>query len=345
MLDGVFQFFVFLTIWGLLRFWDQTKRRARNSGFLSFVLIGGALGATLSVKYSGAFLLVGLVFLVIGQGKKWLPIFRSLGVVMASALVVFVSVWVTHLTIGSKVQVALKDKGRYIASERTIASDSQEFHPSAGAYLSGLKDNLRYFSVYSAGIPKLDFRKSDENGSPAIIWPLAGKGINYRWDREGSYTSYLQLQGNPIVYWLGIAGLIFGIVYLFLPLFLERGKLDLNQTKRVQIAVLALLYLAYMTPMWMANRVLFLYTYFPALGISLLLLGAVFSEMAVFKSLVGRRATICAAVALVTVMFVFFSPLTYHQPLSPSELESRAWFKLWDLHCSSCERSFSWIGN
>jgi dolichyl-phosphate-mannose--protein O-mannosyl transferase len=82
------------------------------------------------------------------------------------------------------------------------------------------------------------------------------------------------------------------------------------------------------------QRVLYLYLYFIPLILSLLLAFTVYSY--VFEKAIqrlDRRLVIGSVlfVLLIILVYAFFSPLTYFEPLTKDQFLMRSWFSFWHM--------------
>lgn len=251
-------------------------------------------------------------------------------------IVLYVGIWHLHFSMGKTVIDSLPDNGYYQASERHIALvDAGQTN-----FAVMMKDNLKFLTHYSKGVPELNLCKSDENGSPFFFWPLGARSINYRWETpNGDLYQYITLQANPIVW--GIA-----LISLFLAFALLVGSWIIPGAKplkyRNELLIWCGLWGSYMIAVSQIDRVMYLYHYFIPLTFSFVVTAYVFMELkqlGVFKLTDERKGWIVLACGtLMFAAFHFFRPLTYYEPISDEEFKRRMFFPLWDLHCVNCER-------
>jgi dolichyl-phosphate-mannose--protein O-mannosyl transferase len=189
---------------------------------------------------------------------------------------------------------------------------------------------------YADGVPRLDLCKPGENGSHATHWPLGGKSINYRWNRQlidgESRVSYTYLVSNPVV-WLGVlAGMLLSVVLVV-------GRAVYGTTIRDArsfgwIAVFGSLYAAYAIAILQIDRVMYLYHYFLPLIFGLLNLAVLWNYLFGEALAAGRwhaRINLGLLLALAAAVYLYFAALTYGRPLTTMEMEHRAWLDIWRL--------------
>jgi dolichyl-phosphate-mannose--protein O-mannosyl transferase len=190
-----------------------------------------------------------------------------------------------------------------------------------------LKDNLLFMKDYSAGVPRYDACKSGENGSLSITWPFGNKSINYRWEKKDGKTLYLYLQGNPIIWFSGVLGVILGLSLIIGCIIFDQKVLH----KRLFfiLSSFAFFYVSYMIVMFNIERVMYLYHYFIPLIFSLLIFFVIINYI-YHHSITCKHKLFYIAIGLFVLeiiwTYLFFSPLTYYKPLSTLEFMDRVWF-------------------
>lgn len=159
-------------------------------------------------------------------------------------------------------------------------------------------------------------------GSAWYTWPLMSRPIFY-WVKD---TSRIYLMGNPTIWWattLAVVFLLTSYIYYgfknslrFLPTFLITG------------------YILNLLPFIGVKRVMFLYHYFTALIFSILILVYLLdtSTSSVQAKLTTRKSSkwvVGALIAVSTITFIYFAPLSYGLNLSPRAYELRVWLASW----------------
>ncbi len=181
----------------------------------------------------------------------------------------------------------------------------------------GYYDYMKHDFVYEI--------KTEANGSQAILWPFMNKTINYRWDFNGQKTSYVQMVGNPFNWGLGIVGIVAATV-----LILRRRAHKESALDRDDMDLLEPLFAMYMIFWWFhiwlgTQRVMYIYHYFIGLSMSFFLVALSFKIVARRVPFIAKHrfSILCATSLAIAGTYLFYSPLTYHYPLTKPECEAR----------------------
>ncbi|MDB6088872.1 MAG: phospholipid carrier-dependent glycosyltransferase [Gammaproteobacteria bacterium] len=316
----------------LLCFAVSVRRGKRSSSWLEFAL-GAACGLAIMVKLNAVlWILLGLMLIVrrIRLGWHSAPRARLLltgvldGMVMASGcLLAIVAVWTIHVAVtphppppGSPAGV--KDKAFMSHTYQAYLNGERGFSPLV--VLAAAQDYTRFMLTDLKGVPK-----NDQNGSRPMDWPLHIRTINYRWDSDGVHTAYVQLVGN-IWGWL-MAGIALVATVGLLILQWWRPCQSSNSERRELMVMLLLQYLAFMTVHAFLGtmRVMYLYHYFLALVLAFCLVPLVLAEAAerwrVLRA--WQESELAVITVLLLVSFAFYSPLSFHRPLTHAQCEWR----------------------
>ena len=339
MLEGSHLFFILLAI---LYFVYLVQKLSRKT-LLNYFVLGILTGIAVSIKATGAitaFLFPFLFFLDINHqgpslmltsrtvldGSKKL-IIKGLFFVAGSAAI-FSLIWYIHFSLGK----FAADGKFYKASEEYKEVMASGLTSDPKYFPTMLKDNLAYMANYNKGVPKLDVCKPDENGSYPLAWLVGGKSINYRWEKSGDGFKYMYLQVNPIIWFLGLTGIILSLI-LIIGRVVFKNPVK-NKNLFYLITTFATLYVIYMAIMLRIERVMYLYHYFIPLLLSFILaflaFNYIFEEKIAAKSKKLYLGLIILAI-IIAGTYKFFSPLSYYQPLTTEQFEKRIWFDFWKL--------------
>ena len=319
----------------LVLFALRAQRRDRSSPEIDF-LFGLACGLATMVKLN-AIVLALLGALLIGHraalgwnsGSRASVLRRSArdGAVMVTGLALaVVCVFTVHVTVSPHPANPTSAAGQ--ADEKFITAPYREYlaglRPfSPGIVLEAARDYGRYMAA--------DFKATtlvDSNGSGPLEWPLQHKTINYRWDSDGTYTSYVQLVGNPISWILALLAPAATAALLLMQWQWPIETLETNGPARRAVMLMLLIdYLAFMgVHLFLGSqRVLYLYHYFLGLLLAFCLIPLVLQEAIARWPVLGRRQTpvLVTMTSLLLAGFVFYSPLNFHHPLTKSQCERR----------------------
>lgn len=336
MLEGPLLFFSCLTI---LAFLLLIERRDEQWPFIrSALLFGFAFAAVMTTKVFGLVLILlvpALFFLLRNHRGQFL---RFLLWSAVAFLPFYAGVWQLHFSIARTVNPALADSGYYQASPAYKKLLTEKKTTSLAAFPVMLRDSLNFVGHYEEGVPRLNLCKKDENGSPFFLWPFGGRAINYRWETpDGQQFRYLYLQVNPVVWGLGLLGVVLAAMLLLAEQ--TAGLRELLKNKPMLLTFFGV-YIAYMLAIMYIGRVMYLYHYFIPLLLSFILFALVLTEI---TQLGRRRLTeegkttgLFVLALFVFLGYQFFRPLTYYEPLTDAQFQRRALLRIWELHCVHC---------
>jgi len=331
MLDSIQIFFVLCSLCWF--FWMIEKK---HFFIWKYAVLGLLTGLALAVKLNSWIILllipIGLLFMPRQKKDRWLifisqAIDRLVAASLATTLVFF-GTYLLHVQMARQVI----DDRYYNASVayRTIID-----HHATGSVVNiplMIVEQLFYIPNYEKGVPIYDVCKPNENGSQPWTWPFGNKTINYRWETANGKTRYLYLVGNPVIWLIGLVGLILSLV-LIISRFIFGLRIK-NVQSFNRLAILVLLYSIYIVSIATLPRVMYLYHYFIPLLLSLLTVPLIFDYL--FSQGFKKQPTIIyglliVVVGVVILIFLFFAPLTYYQPLTTAQFNLRNWFVWWHL--------------
>lgn len=164
------------------------------------------------------------------------------------------------------------------------------------------------------------------SGTKWYTWPLMIRGV-YLWHNGGwsgtDKNNELYILGNPLLYWLGTLSVLITIGLAAYCLIRRRGP-DADAKRLMLFIIFG--YLMNLIPYSFIGRILFLYHYETALVFSLIAIAFLLDRWCPVEK---RALTATVLVLSAFLMFLYFSPLTYGTPLTPTELQHRMWLKSW----------------
>ena len=339
MLEGPQLFFV---VAALLSFFAVVKGTVRERYRPIVVcLFGAALGAAIGTKVNALVLsiLIPLLLTLPGTVRSRLTLVFN---AIASAGLVYTTIWCVHLSVAQHRNPKLKESGYYTTDPAIRGIIDHPEERGFGDVLKLIKAGaIDYLAHYHKGVPNLDLCKTSENGSPAFLWPFGGRTIQYRWETApGNSARYLYLVPNPVGWFLALASLAIATSLLIGATFGPRGMRLKNLPT---IALLVAMYGGYMVGMGQITRVLYLYHYFIPLLLAFLLTSVMCGEIdRIGPVMVTERRKVgfvAACISLTSLCYIWYSPFTYYKPIGDRELAKRALFSFWDLRCSGCPRT------
>lgn len=339
MLEGIQIFFILLAIF-YFAYLLQIKKHIHG---WNYFLLGVVIALPALTKITG--LIVWPLFLFVflyeqkAHLKQWkqqlVPLIKKFALRLLLTLagfgLIFCLVWYVHFSMGKIVagtnNYGISEEYKTILRDRATG-DIRNFPVM-------LKDALGYISRYSDGVPKLDACKpGGENGSSPTLWPLGGKAINYRWEKtDDGAVKYMYLQTNPLVWLVGLAGIVISLVLIMSRVFF--GLEIKNKRSFYLILSFVILYIGYMTVMLRIERVMYLYHYFIPLIFSFILAYLSFNYIVDEDRLRNNKKVVygvlIVAMLAIVMTFNFFSPLTYYGALTKDQFYERSWLKAWQL--------------
>lgn len=303
------------------------RRNEDKSRLKWLILLGISLGILVSTKWSGlaVFGLIGLLWVIdVARSKKFdiRAIIYEFLVVSTIVIFIYISSFVLHFSLLTK-----SGEGDAYMSEKFQATLVGNPRYNQNEHLSFLDKFIELNQqMYSA--------QSSLNGtshpyaSQWYTWPIMLRPVYY-WQgsllQNGS-QGHIYLVGNPAVWALGTIGMLCSLAILrFKSIWL--GK------KKSIVILLLTAYAANFIPFSFIDRPMFLYHYFFALIISIVVACVLLD--ALFQKLQKKHGTILVnriywtLIIIVVGGFLFFLPLSYGWPLSQSDLENRFWLPEW----------------
>jgi len=310
----------------------------KNITVRQWLLFGVLIGFSISIQWMGATLLLLFPFLIVHNQRNtvlfWDKVinfmFNGL-IVMGGVLFIALGIFYLHFALGSRV---VADK-YYETSDtyKQILRDKQTSNVINFPVM--FTDYLRYIQIYNAGIPRSDICKyPNENGTSPWGWPIGNKAINYRWETDGKGVRYLYLIGNPVVWLIGLLGILVAGAYVVGRHIYRLPSQDYHLDRIIKaFFAIYFIYMAMMVYLE-SKRAFYLYHYLPALVISLIIATALFFEREKKldkKSIKLLYVLLTILCLLVIISYWFFAPFSYYLPLTTPQFQLRNWFPWWHL--------------
>jgi len=337
MLDGILLFF---TTSCILAFLLLLKWRDRPIYFaIASILYGVFFALAVDTKATGLILLL-LIPAVIWQiwRDRQLTI-KFLCYALIPFTIAFCSVWQVHFSLATEVNSKLSNNGYFDVSADYHQVLDGKATSDPVLFPMMLKESLAYIPNYNKNVPKLDMCSLKDGGSPAFLWPLGARTLNYRWETpDGFQYRYLYLQSNPIAWSMGLLGILLCVVFVLASPLIPDG----NKTPNLFLMCVFLsMYLGYMIVMLTIKRTMYLYHYFPPLIFSYILFAIATTAITQINGKLILTKTRIRAIAVfalgVFLSFQFYRPLTYYEPITDVGFRKRAIFPIWNLKCINCE--------
>jgi len=308
----------FLLLFGFGAFWCYLRGRDQSWKWLAATGLLG--GAALSVKWTG---LSFVALMLLAEGVRWLqaPNARGLariGVVGLLAVAVYVACFAAHFALASR-------------SGPDDAVMSREFQATLVGNPNASDPTLQRPSWLSRFVElhQRMFENTRKSVAPHAYsskwyeWPFMARSLDLWAEHKDGLITHIYFLGNPVVWWAAA----YCILYLLLnfpprvfSLAVHRPRVTID---RVEVKIV-LAYLANLLPFVPIARVLFTYHYLAALCVSLIGLGYLLDRCGEYGKPLGA-----VLVVLAFACFLYFAPLSYGLPLSPSAFDSRFWISGW----------------
>lgn len=335
MLEGQHFFFILAA----MAYFAFLLKKNKELHFYHYLVLGVLVGLVICIKVNGGILLLLFVFLIGYEYRENLInrkidlklvkqfCIKTLSSIAGLLLVVFAVFYIHFALTGTiknnRTYKATTDYLRIIREGKT--ANPLNFVPMMKHYMFFMQD-------YQKGVPKLDLTKPGENGSHPIGWPLGVKSINYRWNKNKNQVKYLYLQGNPLIWFSGLLGVLLSLSLISGRIFFKTRIT--NHRLFALISFFTLLYGSYMFTMLRIDRVMYLYHYFIPLLFSFVLAYLMF--VYILEELILKKNKFLFLVLPVCILLIFltycwFSPFTYYFPLREEEFMARVWFDFWKL--------------
>ena len=306
--DGVLHFFVALHIFALCYM-------IRKSSLISIILDGITLGFAISCKYTALGLVAidgisQLVWIFVKRPDFW-NIVKKAFLILFPTFAVFYSSWIIHFII-----TPYKGHCYYYLEEKYQSTLVDRLNEDL--YYWG--DRLIKYSlleriiIWNIKMNSINMRSNIPHpaGSNPIYWPLyLDKWINFY---SGPNDRHIFCMGNPFLYWITFAGIIFALILWPFGLADYRNGLFL------------LGWLVSYLPFVLVPRTMFIYHYLIPLMFGILNLCTLVENM--FKGELRYFVNVSITLASLSC-FIYFSPFIFGLPCQGC-MDTKIWTKRWE---------------
>lgn len=307
------------------------SRRTGRAHWILLAASGVLAGMAVSTKLTGltAIGLIGLLWLArtVRQRVSWRRAIPQAGVLILAPVFVYVTVFAVHFQLlpntgqgdafmSQRFQSTLVGNAGYDPAARMSFPDRViELNDAIRRYELSLNDATHPYS------------------SSWLSWPVLKRPIYYWFNptKTDGKQQYLYLQGNPIIWW----GLLAGVIVVAAGWLRRPERFDRH---RGTMALLGVAWVANYVPFAAIERPMFLYHYLfsllfciAAVSIGLGLLAGWMTDgekVWGFPSR-GSAALYGAILAVALAGFLYFAPISYGLPLSDGGLLGRIWLESW----------------
>lgn len=322
---------LFLFGLGALTLYLASRRHAGRAHWI--LLIGSAVlaGMAASTKLTGlaALGVIGLVWLAqtLRERVNWKRALAQAACLLVAPALVYVSVFAVHFSL-----LTHTGPGDAFMSQQFQSTLVGNPHYDPAARMSFTDKFVELNKAMRDYELSLDNSKHPYS-STWLTWPELKRPIYYYTDarKTDGTQQYIYLQGNPIIWWGVLAGVVvMAVGWLRRPQLFERH--------RGPLVFLGVAWLVNYLPFVLIKRPMFLYHYFFSFMFSLaavsiglgLLAGWMTRSKAVWQFPSRRAAALYWGILVVALAsFVFFAPISYGLPLTDSGLADRIWLDSW----------------
>lgn len=316
LLDIILLFFIFLSLYLFLlarRFLPLSKK-----WFLFNFFCGLSLAAAISIKWTGLGVL-GIVWVlsilqdrVFSRPKR--EILARVFFLFILPLLVYFLIFALHFHL---LPLACSENCGYVL-DRHLLTPKDSFYntPPSGNLIDKFIETNRLMLLANLGAGSC-FVQSDW-----FSWPFMIGTIRYFTGIEADKVSFVSFAGNPIVWLLGLVGIL-GYFYSVTRNYFYKFRLSLPSSfYSPNCLFLVLGYLTYFLPFASIERFMLMYHYLPALSFSIIFFALFFegfltlafnpsTENRLFFS--QKKANVLFSAVLISVFlgFLFVSPFTY----------------------------------
>ncbi len=315
-----------LTGFGALSSYLVVRKSRGMRRWIWVVVTAVLIGLLVSTKWSGLAVagLIGLLWIVdaVRHRANWQRLAGEFAATLMIVATIYISLFMVHFTLLPKT-----GEGDAFMSQKfqslLIDSPSYDVHARMAFWDKFIELNEEMYTAQNS-------LKSVQHpyASKWYSWPLETRGVYY-WqgtaDKDGVQGN-IYLLGNPAVWWLSAVGVLAAfLIWLLRPRLL--GK------RQLLVAFLLAGYTVNFIPFAFIDRPMFLYHYLFALVFAILLTCVMFGLLLDWqRRRYGSKTVMYTTLALCTVItlgFLYFLPISYGFPLSPSELKQYMWLPSW----------------
>lgn len=318
LLDIILLFFIFLALY--LFFLSKRYKPFSGKWYLVNTLCGIILMAAFSIKWTGLGALGIVWFLIIFEEKLFSKpkkeILTKIGLLFILPFLLYFLVFALHFYL---LPFSCQANCGAVLNSHLEGEAACFNNPPTGNLFKKFVEVHKLMLFSNLGGSGFHYYQSDW-----WTWPFMLRPIKYFSETKNDRTSLIYFFGNPIVWFLGIIGLL-GYFYLGARNYFYHFKMNLPSffySKSSQFLVLG--FLVYFLPFMAVKRYMLIYEYLPAL-VFLIILFSVFFE-SILKMLPEKKANTLffGLLILILVGFLCVSPLTYG-----FSLDKLGFLKIW----------------
>lgn len=293
---------IILVFFGILVLYLFFKSLNRKLQFIYFVFSALALGATISIKWTGlaiwGVIIAYLLWKTIRKQIRFKKFAVSFLIFTIIPFLFYLSVFALHFSLIKKVN---QDNGFFTPQYlKTLENNNIAANIKPLSFWGKIKEINKTMFISNSKLSA-----THPYSSKWYQWPFSQKPI-YLWQKQidNKKTTNLWLFGNLIIWLPAFLFLILSTAFIFLKKF--RQKMPPN------FSWLIFAYFANLLPFIFIKRVVFLYHYFLAITFAIIILSIFLERIIILHP--KYKIAVYLFLALVMIFFIIFSPLSYGFP-------------------------------
>src|SRR3989344_1859629 len=307
LLDSFLLLFGFAALWLYMRY--------RHTGTVYNLLCAVALaGLSVSVKWTG------LTFLAVIGIAEFIKLIRersigqlaNVAVIAVIPFVLYFSIFALHFSLLGKSGPG--DAFMTPQFRKTLVGSTDYADPTIkpeGLLMKFIELNEQMY------LSNARLTATHPYSSKWYEWPFMTRPIYYWNEHVGSDSdARIYLIGNPAIWWIGT----FAVFYALCSLKFWSNR---------KILLILGFYAFNILPFIGISRTMFMYHYFTALIIAIILTAYLIDQLPASDHFVTKKRVFGTLLGASLILFVFFSPLIYGLPMSARSYGLRTWFGSW----------------
>ena len=297
--DSFLVLFMILSSYFMYLYLSSDKKTELNKKLVYLGLCGLFFGLATTVKWTGLYLGLGLAILFFGkmildfkkttkkENKKELR--QEYITIVIACLAFFVII------------PAIIYGASYFLFPKV--------YPGEVSTISQLIEQIKGMFNYHANL-----NEPHPFSSEWYTWPIMLKPVWYyvAYPTEGFRATICGI-GNPAIWWVGAASLIYVII-------------NMLRKRKLEFIFLSILALSLWLPYAFIGRVMFLYHYFPVVPFMML---AIVALIKMLEEKLKTKWIYFGYIAIVILLFLFFYPVVSGKAMPNTYLDSLQWFDTW----------------
>jgi len=310
---------------GAIYFYLRAKTSQAKSRTHWLIMAAISAGAAASTKWTGLTALALIVILWLYDTRRsfsWATRLKEIALLLVIPTVVYISSFWIHFALLP--QSGDGDAFMSVNFQQTLVGNASYKVGASMSFWSKFIELNR--TMYEAN---RTLTATHPYSSLWYTWPFDIRPVYY-WQgaqlANGSQGN-IYLLGNPIIWWGVLAAMAAGVFYAY------RRQMRFSKPVKWSLVALGIGYLFNLLPFVPITRVMFIYHYFYALIYSIAFVVILWNAILTHENnRISKRTQKWLFISVLVLMlsgFIFFMPISYGIPLTPSELQAHVWLRTW----------------